>query len=72
MFSIEATPLLDKVESCSLQDLWSEHPNQRGKPETRNILPRGCKLGDGKCNVLQNTGTNGQDENIVYKEALKS
>jgi hypothetical protein len=45
--SRKANSFIDEVESWNWADLQRDHPNQRRKSETRNILPRGPEIEDG-------------------------
>jgi hypothetical protein len=54
----EADPLLDEVESWNLADtVTTQTKGKNLKPG--KFFPGGSEMGDGKCNVLQYTGTDG-------------
>jgi hypothetical protein len=69
-FSREANPLLDEEKA----EMWqtSRGTNQtKGKTlKPTKFFSQESKMWDGKCNILQHSGTNGKTRNMVYKEAF--
>jgi hypothetical protein len=55
-----------------LEHLKREYPNQRGISETRKILAEWSKMGDGKCNILQYTGTDEHYKKYILQRSFGS
>jgi hypothetical protein len=70
VFSREANPLVDKAEAEILQTYRGTTQTKRKNLKPRKFFPQGSAMGDGRCSILQYTGTDVKTRNTVYKEAL--
>jgi hypothetical protein len=55
-----------------LADLQRDHSNQKEKSEIRKMLNGSSEMWDGKCNVLQHTGINGEAKKHSLKRSLEN